>query len=64
MDTLQQIAEMYWWEKESLDCELKACKQDEGRFIMVIANVQEQSLFLVNVYAPNKNKEQLICLSW
>lgn len=47
--------------KESLDCEIKVCKQDnEGRFIMLTGNVQGQSLFLVNIYAPNKNKEQCV----
>ena len=46
---------------ESLDCELKVCKQDEeGTFIMLTGNVQDQSLYLVNVYAPNKNKEQCV----
>ena len=47
--------------KESLDCELKVCKQDdEGRYIMLTGEIQGQSLLLVNVYSPNKNREQVV----
>ena len=49
--------------RESLDYELKVCKQDQVgtcRYIILTGNVQGQSLFLVNIYAPNKNKEQCV----
>ena len=47
--------------KESLDCEIKVCKQNnEGRFIILTGTVQGQPLFLVNIHVPNKNKEQCV----
>ena len=45
--------------KERLNFELKSCMHDnEGRFIILKANVQEQPFVFVNIYAPNKTSEQ------
>ena len=47
--------------KEKLSFELKSYTHDnEGRFIILKANVQEQSFIFVNIYAPNKASEQSI----
>ena len=45
--------------KNSLEFELKTAKVDpNGRFIILEANVQDQSFLFVNLYAPNKTNEQ------
>ena len=47
--------------KEKLNFELKSCTHDnEGRFTILKANVQEQPFIFVNIYAPNKTSEQSI----
>ena len=45
--------------KERLNFELKSCTLDkEGRYIILMSNVQEQPFVFVNIYAPNKTSEQ------
>ena len=45
--------------KEKLDFELLSSSLDsQGRFIILKANVQDQLFYFVNIYAPNKTKEQ------
>ena len=45
--------------KENLNFELLSCKLDsQGRFIILKANVQDHPFYLVNIYTPNKTKEQ------
>ena len=45
--------------KERLNFELKSCTHDkQGRYIILIGNVQEQPFVFVNIYAPNKTSEQ------
>ena len=47
--------------KERLNFELKSCTQDkQGRYIILMGNVQEQPFVFVNIYAPNKTSEQCI----
>ena len=47
--------------KERLNFELKSCTHDkQGRYIILIGNVQEQPFVFVNIYAPNKTSEQCI----
>ena len=46
--------------KERLNFELKSsCTHDkQGRYMILIGNVQEQPFAFVNIYAPNKTSEQ------
>ena len=45
--------------KNSLEFELKTSKVDQnGRFIILEANVQDHPFLFVNLYAPNKTNEQ------
>ena len=45
----------------TLNFELKSCTQDEqGRYIILMGNVQEQPFVFVNIYASNKTSEQCI----
>ena len=45
--------------KNSLEFELKTLKVDQnGRFIILEANVQDHPFLLINLYAPNKTNEQ------
>ena len=45
--------------KERLNFELKSCTLDkQGRYIILMGNVQEQPFVFVNIYAPNKTSEQ------
>ena len=47
--------------KNSLEFELKTTKVDQnGRFIILEANVQDHPFLFVNLYAPNKTTEQSI----
>ena len=47
--------------KERLNFELKSCTHDtQGRYIILMGNVQEQPFVFVNIYAPNKSSEQCI----
>ena len=47
--------------KERLNFELKSCTLDkQGRYIILMGNVQEQPFVFVNIYAPNKTSEQCI----
>ena len=47
--------------KNSLEFELKTIKVDQnGRFIILEANVQDHPFLFVNLYAPNKTTEQSI----
>jgi len=44
---------------DQLQCELKSVKCDEnGRFILVEALIQESPYILLNLYAPTKQNEQ------
>lgn len=45
--------------KEKFDCEIKVQREDEqGRFIILKSLIQGQPIVLVNIYAPNKIKDQ------
>ena len=45
--------------KNSLELELKTSKvHQNGRFIILEANVQDHPFLLINLYAPNKTNEQ------
>ena len=45
--------------KERLNFELKSCTLDkQGRYIILMGNMQEQPFVFVNIYAPNKTSEQ------
>ena len=47
--------------KERLNFELKSCTHDkQGRYIILMGNVQEQPFVFVNIYALNKTSEQCI----
>jgi len=49
--------------KNSLEFELKTTKVNQnGRFIILEANVQDHPFLFVNLYAPNKTTEQSIFL--
>ena len=46
--------------RNCLEFELKSIRQDnQGRFILLEALVQDQKFILLNIYAPNKSDEQL-----
>ena len=47
--------------RNCLEFELKSIRQDnQGRFILLEALVQDQKFILLNIYAPNKSDEQLL----
>ena len=47
--------------RNCLEFELKSIRQDnQGRFILLEALVQDQNFILLNIYAPNKSDEQLL----
>ena len=47
--------------KENFDCEVKVHREDEqGRFVILKSLTQSQPFVYVNIYAPNKVKDQCI----
>ena len=47
--------------RNCLEFELKSIRQDnQGRFILLEALVQDQKFILLNIYAPDKSDEQLL----
>ena len=47
--------------KEKFDCEVKVHREDEqGRFIILKGRIQTQQFVFVNIYAPNKIKDQCV----
>lgn len=47
--------------KEKFDCEVKVHREDEqGRFVILKSLTQSQPFVYVNIYAPNKVKDQCI----
>ena len=45
--------------KEKFDCEVKVHREDEqGRFVILKSLTQSQPFVYVNIYAPNKVKDQ------
>ena len=47
--------------RNCLEFELKSIRRDnQGRFILLEALVQDQKFILLNTYAPNKSYEQLL----
>ena len=49
--------------KEKFDCEVKVHREDEqGRFIILKGLIQTQQFVFVNIYAPNRIKDQCVFL--
>ena len=47
--------------KEKFDCEVKVHREDEqGRFVILKSLTQSQPFVYVNIYVPNKVKDQCI----